>query len=425
VSVLTSCRSGCLFLSIFFPQDGGKSHTNVTSTSAWSAANDTDADGNNNTGHETDDTEDTIYEDSDDSLSDSEQRHSSSCPNGSTAFANSTSMLGPLPPPGPPAPDATTLVGHRGRYQILKMLGGGAFATVFEGRDTASGKSVAVKQIQTLLEHASTGDTSEYTWGMSFGNHPNIVKTFESVYKGGREHLILELASGGDMYDCLNCTENAHQRIAFTTVRKYVLEMAQAIQYLHSDHGIVHADIKLENFLLHNGTVKLCDFGMVGPIGKVRHGTPAGSTPYMAPELFRTTALGQLKKQPNNLPSFHNNGYVLTPAMDAWSFGVVLYVVLFCGLPWEKASKGESRFDSFVSRGGVQAANWPFSLLSPGMVGILGAALHLNPNHRGDVDDFIAFFADDQQAWFEADGIGGKHSAGAKEWRIPLLAVAQ
>jgi eukaryotic-like serine/threonine-protein kinase len=307
-----------------------------------------------------------------------------------------------------------------GKYEILKMLGAGAFASVYAGRDTVSGKSVAIKQIHTPAAQAEADDTSEYTWGMAMGNHPNIVKTFDLVYRGGCESIILEMASGGDMYDRFDGPTDPLKPLQFGTVRKYVSEMAHAIQHLHRNVGVVHADLKLENFLLHNGTVKLCDFGMVGPIGKVRYGNPTGSTPYMAPELFRTQ-----QKQHANLPSFHNNGYALTPALDCWSFGVILYVVLFKGLPWERAGRGEPRFDSFVSRRGVQAAHWPFSLLSRAMVGILASALMLKPKHRAGMDEFIAFFASDDHAWFVADD--GHANNGPKDWRMPLLAqhVAQ
>jgi serine/threonine protein kinase len=80
-------------------------------------------------------------------------------------------------------------------------------------------------------------------------NHPHIVKLMEVFYAKRQIYLIMELASGGELFDLLTRQPNDHFTESFSAV--LMTQMMSAVLYLHS-RGIVHRDLKLENFLMES-----------------------------------------------------------------------------------------------------------------------------------------------------------------------------
>jgi serine/threonine protein kinase len=118
--------------------------------------------------------------------------------------------------------------------------------------------------------------------------------------------------------------------------------------------------------LLSGRTLKLCDFGLSGQIGQRRPGKPHGTTPYMAPELLVASATVQ---------------HTLTAALDIWSFGIVLYAVIFASLPWDQATERDVDFVEFVSHRDTSHCE-PWSLLHPNVRGCVLAMLDVIPRNR-------------------------------------------
>jgi len=250
-----------------------------------------------------------------------------------------------------------------GRFTIDCQVGSGAFAHIWRAVDQ-TGREVAIKDIGLVPPFAAKEGTTEYHMCMML-EHPNIIRILHRYATSSPEHqyLVFEYADGGDMFMCL---ESGAEAIDESFCRDFLVNVCSAIQFVHS-RGVVHCDIKLENMLRIGDAVKLCDFGLSGFEGATREGVPYGTAEYMAPELL-------------TLP-LSSPVYRISQAQDCWSFGVVLYAVLFADLPWVRADNSDADFAMFV-RDGITDHSPPWSLLSSPMRDLFRGMLALNPQRR-------------------------------------------
>jgi serine/threonine-protein kinase len=197
-----------------------------------------------------------------------------------------------------------------GRYELQTFLGGG-MSHVYQAVDTVMGRAVAVKILteqgirdaeakQRFLHEARLAGSIQ---------HDHIVTVYDYGEEQGYPFMVLEFLRGQDLRDAIR---NGHAGDAANRTR-IALEVARALGFIH-ERGIIHRDIKPENvFLEQGGRAKLMDFGIAKSEGL--HLTQAGQsmgTPfYMAPEQVI--------------------GAAVTPLVDVYSFGMVLYE-LFSGV---------------------------------------------------------------------------------------------
>ncbi|XP_025028968.1 serine/threonine-protein kinase MARK2-like isoform X2 [Python bivittatus] len=93
---------------------------------------------------------------------------------------------------------------HIGNYRLLKTIGKGNFAKVKLARHVLTGKEVAVKIIdKTQLNSSSLQKLFREVRIMKVLNHPNIVKLFEVIETDKTLYLVMEYASGGEVFDYL------------------------------------------------------------------------------------------------------------------------------------------------------------------------------------------------------------------------------
>ena len=150
---------------------------------------------------------------------------------------------------------------------------------------------------------------------MSIVDHPNIVRVSEYYENEGIVFIIMELMSGGELFDRIVQYEHYTEKQAAQAFRSIV----DAVRYCHS-LGIVHRDLKPENLLYSenedNALLKVSDFGLAKYLIPRDENTPmytaCGTPNYVAPEII----VGK--------------GY--DNKVDCWSLGVILYVML-CGFP--------------------------------------------------------------------------------------------
>ncbi|KAG3088576.1 hypothetical protein PI124_g11546 [Phytophthora idaei] len=125
-----------------------------------------------------------------------------------------------------------------------ELLGRGHYATVCRGRCRRTGRAVAIKKIKRFMTDPKRL-RAEITALRRVKQHPNIVELID-VFETTREvHLVLELCTGGELFERL-AEKGAYSEADCV---RHVRDMASAVQYLH-ECGIVHRDLKPENILL-------------------------------------------------------------------------------------------------------------------------------------------------------------------------------
>ncbi|XP_063692217.1 serine/threonine-protein kinase MARK2-like isoform X4 [Bolinopsis microptera] len=248
---------------------------------------------------------------------------------------------------------------HVGKYKLLKTIGKGNFAKVKLARHLPTGREVAVKVIdKTQMNQTSIQKLNREMKIMKRLNHPNIVRLYEVIETEKTLYLVMEYASGGEVFDYLV----AHGRMKEKEARQKFRQIVSAVQYCHQK-GIIHRDLKAENLLLDaEMNMKLADFGFSNEFtAGTKLDTFCGSPPYAAPELF------QGKKYDG-------------PEVDVWSLGVILYTLVSGSLPFDGQNLKELR--ERVLRGKYRI---PF-YMSTDCENLLKKFLILNPVKRHSLE---------------------------------------
>lgn len=252
---------------------------------------------------------------------------------------------------------------HIGKYRLIKTIGKGNFAKVKLAKHVPTGKEVAIKIIdKTQLNPNSLQKLFREVRIMKFLDHPNIVKLYEVIETDKTLYLVMEYASGGEVFDYLV----AHGRMKEKEARAKFRQIVSAVQYCHQKH-VIHRDLKAENLLLDaDMNIKIADFGFSNeftPGNKLD--TFCGSPPYAAPELF------QGKKYDG-------------PEVDVWSLGVILYTLVSGSLPFDGQNLKELR--ERVLRGKYRI---PF-YMSTDCENLLKRFLVLNPMKRSRLEQIMS-----------------------------------
>ncbi|XP_026837194.1 MAP/microtubule affinity-regulating kinase 3 isoform X14 [Drosophila erecta] len=251
---------------------------------------------------------------------------------------------------------------HIGKYKLIKTIGKGNFAKVKLAKHLPTGKEVAIKIIdKTQLNSGSLQKLFREVRIMKMLDHPNIVKLFQVIETEKTLYLIMEYASGGEVFDYLVL----HGRMKEKEARVKFRQIVSAVQYCHQKR-IIHRDLKAENLLLDSElNIKIADFGFSNeftPGSKLD--TFCGSPPYAAPELF------QGKKYDG-------------PEVDVWSLGVILYTLVSGSLPFDGSTLRELR--ERVLRGKYRI---PF-YMSTDCENLLRKFLVLNPAKRASLETIM------------------------------------
>jgi len=217
-----------------------------------------------------------------------------------------------------------------GQYKIVRKIGEGGMATVYEAVHVRLGKRVAVKILnEELVRKTSIRQRFENEARiMAELNHPNIVNIFDYVDNGYVLAIIMELLEGISLKEYLKQKGRLDKKEAI----EIFLQVLSAFDLAHQ-RGIIHRDIKPSNIFIEthkNNNVKILDFGIAKLLtadhSTTHHGAQMGSPLYMSPEQVKDA------KDVDNLS-------------DIYSLGVVLFHMLAGKPPISDTTL--SRFDIF------------------------------------------------------------------------------
>ncbi|KZV51922.1 hypothetical protein F511_09186 [Dorcoceras hygrometricum] len=192
-------------------------------------------------------------------------------------------------------------------FEILKVVGQGAFGKVYQVQKTGSSEIFAMKVVRK--DKIVEKNHAEYMKAerdiMTKIDHPFIVQLKYSFQTKYRLYLILDFVNGGHLFFQLHHQGLFREDLA----RIYTAELISAIAHLHAN-GIMHRDLKPENILLDaEGHAMLTDFGVAKQFDdKTRSNSMCGTLEYMSPEIV--------------LGKGHDK------AADWWSLGIILYEML-------------------------------------------------------------------------------------------------
>ncbi len=199
-----------------------------------------------------------------------------------------------------------------GRYVIVGELGRGGMGVVHRARDSVLQRDVAIKVLAPARSAAARARERFLREGRAIARlrHLGIVSVYEAGEAGDELYLVMDLVEGEPL------TASMARGLEPLEVARIARDVARALHHAH-DHGIIHRDVKPGNILIDgDGRPVLTDFGLAHDPGAeearlTTTGAIVGTAHYMAPE--------QLAGR-------------VSPAVDTWALGAVLYEAL-CGRP--------------------------------------------------------------------------------------------
>ncbi|XP_024977787.1 calcium-dependent protein kinase 28-like [Cynara cardunculus var. scolymus] len=211
------------------------------------------------------------------------------------------------------------------RYSIGKLLGHGQFGYTYVATDKANGDRVAVKKIdknKMILPIAVEDVKREVRILQALSGHENVVQFHNAFEDDSYVYIAMELCEGGELLDRILSKKDSRytEKDAAIVVRQMLKVAAQC--HLH---GLVHRDMKPENFLFkspkEDSHLKATDFGLSDFIRPGKKFTDiVGSAYYVAPEVLKRKS---------------------GPESDVWSIGVITYILLCGRRPfWDKTEDG-------------------------------------------------------------------------------------
>lgn len=247
------------------------------------------------------------------------------------------------------------------RYRIVRIIGVGGMAVVFEAVDTVMKRTVAVK----MLKEEIAGDAQAVkrfineSRAVSMLSHPKIVSIYDVSVRDDLKYIVMERVDGITLKNYMN----SRGPLPPKEIMNYTAQILRALDHAHSK-GIIHRDIKPQNImLLKNGKIKVTDFG----IAKL----PNAETVTMTDKAIGTVYY---------ISPEQASGKKIDPRSDIYSLGVVMYEMATGKLPFVA--------DSPVSVALMQVNNQPrppreiLPSVPPGVEAMILTAMEKDPDKR-------------------------------------------
>lgn len=247
-------------------------------------------------------------------------------------------------------------------YLIGKTIGEGTFGKVKKGVHRLTRVKVAIKILEKsrIVDVDDVERVSREIHILKHLKHPNIINLYEVIDTKRFVFLIMEYASGGELFDFIV----KHNRVDEEAAAVFFHQIINGMEYCHNSN-VIHRDLKPENLLLDaQSNVKIVDFGL-GNIQNSSSGllsTACGSPCYAPPEMIQ----GKPYRGSQS---------------DIWSTGVILYA-LVCGyLPFEDPNT--SALYKKICRGQYECPDF----ISPAVRDLISRILNTDPDRRLTVEE--------------------------------------
>lgn len=175
-------------------------------------------------------------------------------------------------------------------YKIIRKLGAGAMASVFEAKQISLDRTVAIKVLPKKYMTDPNFVERFYAEGRAAAklNHPNIVQAIDVGKAGDFHYFVMEYVEGSMVYDHL--VEKG--RYPEAEALKIIIQIARALEHAHAK-GFMHRDVKPKNIMItKQGVAKLADMGLARQVSDVEAaqaeaGRAFGTPYYISPEQIR------------------------------------------------------------------------------------------------------------------------------------------
>ena len=207
-----------------------------------------------------------------------------------------------------------TVLGNR--YEIIKKIGDGGMAFVYEAKDRLLNRTVAVKVLRPEFvdDEEFLGKFKREAEAVASLSHPNIVNVYDVGEDGKVHYIVMELVEGQNLKDIIKNEGTLDEYTALDITK----QIAKALGAAHKK-GIIHRDIKPHNILISNEgrLVKVTDFGIAKAVSSstmTSTGSIIGSVHYFSPEQAKGKYVGN--------------------TTDLYSLGIVLYEMIIGRVPF-------------------------------------------------------------------------------------------
>lgn len=207
-----------------------------------------------------------------------------------------------------------TILGNR--YEIIRKVGDGGMAFVYEAKDRLLNRTVAVKVLRPEFvdDEEFLGKFKREAEAVASLSHPNIVNVYDVGEDGKVHYIVMEFIDGQNLKDIIKNEGTLDEYTALDITK----QIAKALSAAHKK-GIIHRDIKPHNILISNEgrIVKVADFGIAKAVSNstmTNIGSIIGSVHYFSPEQAK--------------------GKYVTNNADLYSLGIVLYEMIIGKVPF-------------------------------------------------------------------------------------------
>ncbi|XP_032892135.1 serine/threonine-protein kinase H1 [Amblyraja radiata] len=247
------------------------------------------------------------------------------------------------------------------KYDIKALIGRGSFSRVVRVEHKSTKQPYAIKLIETKYKEGREVCESELNV-LRRVKHTNVIQLIEVFETQERVYMVMELATGGELFDRIIAKGSFTERDA-TKVLQMVLD---GVKYLHI-LGITHRDLKPENLLYYHpgadSKIMITDFGLASTRKKgddCLMKTTCGTPEYIAPEI--------LGRKP------------YTNSVDMWALGVVSYILLSGTMPFEDDNR--ARLYRQILKGKYSYSGEPWPSVSNLAKDFIDRLLTVDPNER-------------------------------------------